>query len=67
MSALTEDLIAICTGILGGIILGLSIGKIIGQSNGVSIMEKQAVHYGHAEWVNDKDGAPQFKWKVIKQ
>jgi len=66
MSALTEDLIAICTGILGGLILGLSIGRIVGQAEGISIMEKKAVLHGYAEWVNDKDGAPQFKWKVIK-
>ena len=66
MSALTEDLIAICIGILGGIILGLTIGRVVGHADGISVMEKKAVLHGYAEWVNDKDGAPQFKWKVIK-
>jgi hypothetical protein len=29
-------------------------------------MREEAVQKGHAEWVADKEGKPQFKWKECK-
>ena len=34
--------------------------------NGTDQMQQQAVLAGHAEWVADKNGKPQFKWKECK-
>jgi hypothetical protein len=39
---------------------------IKGFDNGTDQMQQQAVIAGHAEWVADKSGKPQFKWKECK-
>jgi hypothetical protein len=33
---------------------------------GKTYMQKEAVIKGHAEWVADTSGKPQFKWKECK-
>ena len=37
-----------------------------GVGDGTDQMQQQAVLAGHAEWVADKSGKPQFKWKECK-
>jgi len=39
---------------------------IRGFDNGTDQMQQQAVLAGHAEWVADTNGKPQFKWKECK-
>jgi hypothetical protein len=39
---------------------------IKGFDNGTDQMQQQAVLAGHAEWVADQSGKPQFKWKEAK-
>jgi hypothetical protein len=38
----------------------------IGFSAGSDKVEREAVKKGHAEWVVDSVGKPQFKWKECK-
>jgi len=35
-------------------------------SKGIENLQREAVLKGHAEWVADKSGKPQFKWKECK-
>jgi hypothetical protein len=37
-----------------------------GLGRGQALMEEAAVLKGHAEWVADTSGKPQFKWKECK-
>jgi hypothetical protein len=43
-----------------------TMGLIKGYHRGIDEMQQQAVVTGHAEWVADKNGKPQFKWKESK-
>jgi hypothetical protein len=43
-----------------------TISKITGFNDGIENMQKEAVIKGHAEWVADTNGKPQFKWKERK-
>lgn len=43
-----------------------TMGLIRGYHRGIDEMQQQAVVTGHAEWVADKNGKPQFKWKESK-
>jgi hypothetical protein len=47
------------------IISGLASNRI-GFVGGIDKVEQEAVLKGHAEWVADKSGKPQFKWKEAK-
>jgi hypothetical protein len=38
----------------------------IGAVGAINNMQKEAVIKGHAEWVADTNGKPQFKWKECK-
>jgi hypothetical protein len=38
----------------------------IGFSAGIDKVEREAVIKGHAEWVTNQSGKPQFKWKECK-
>jgi hypothetical protein len=38
----------------------------IGFVGGIDKVEQEAVIKGHAEWVADTNGKPQFKWKECK-
>ena len=42
------------------------ISNLIGFSSGIDKVKQEAVQAGHAEWVADKEGKPQFKWKECK-
>ena len=48
--------IALCIAIVG------SFGKFLGAAH----VYEEAVIKGHAEWVADTNGKPQFKWKECK-
>jgi hypothetical protein len=48
------------------ILLGLFISLITGSYLCKNQMRKEAVLKGHAEWVADTSGKPQFKWKECK-
>lgn len=48
------------------LILGLVFGSMIGWAVGDDYMQQEAVLKGHAEWVADTNGKPQFKWKEIR-
>jgi hypothetical protein len=39
---------------------------MFGFHGGINKMQQEAVAAGHAEWVADKSGKPQFKWKEAK-
>ena len=42
------------------------ISNLIGFNSGIDKVKLEAVQSGHAEWVADKEGKPQFKWKECK-
>lgn len=42
------------------------LGSMMGFNAGISLKEKEAIRMNAAEWVADKDGRPQFKWKEAK-
>jgi hypothetical protein len=46
-------------------ISGLASNRI-GFVGGIDKVQQEAVLKGHAEWVADKEGKPQFKWKEAK-
>ena len=43
-----------------------TISKTNGFNDGIDNMQQEAVIKGHAEWVADTNGKPQFKWKECK-
>jgi hypothetical protein len=43
-----------------------TISKTRGFNDGIDNMQKESVLKGHAEWVADTNGKPQFKWKECK-
>jgi hypothetical protein len=40
--------------------------NLIGFSRGIENLQREAILNGHAEWVADTNGKPQFKWKEAK-
>jgi len=40
--------------------------NVVGFNRGIDKQQQEAVIKGHAEWVADKSGKPQFKWKGAK-
>lgn len=40
--------------------------NVVGFNRGIDKQQQEAVLKGHAEWVSDKSGKPQFKWKESK-
>ena len=40
--------------------------NLVGFNRGIDKQQQEAVLKGHAEWVADKSGKPQFKWKEAK-
>ena len=50
-----------------GLIIGsIILGGFIGGEAQRDVQQREAVAAGHAEWVADKNGKPQFKWKECK-
>jgi hypothetical protein len=48
------------------VIVASVVSNVCGFFMGIDNMQKVAVIKGHAEWVADKDGKPQFKWQECK-
>lgn len=42
------------------------ISNLFGFIRGIENLQREAVLKGHAEWVADQSGKPQFKWKEAK-
>lgn len=40
--------------------------SVVGFNRGIDKMQHDAIINGHAEWVSDQNGKPQFKWKECK-
>lgn len=47
------------------IAVGLVAGALLGAGGEHRRMERNAVKAGAAEWVANKDGEPEFKWRVV--
>ena len=47
-------------------IVGMILGVFAGRYFETNYMKEEAVRSCHAEWVADKDGKAQFKWKECK-
>ncbi len=58
------DLPPIAYALIGCFFVALS--TVIGLGRGETLMREEAVLKGHAEWVADTSGKPQFKWKECK-
>ena len=48
------------------ILFALVFSNLFVFSRGIENLQREAVLKGHAEWVADKNGSPQFKWKECK-
>jgi len=46
--------------------LACLISNLVGLATGNEQIRHEAVASGHAEWVADTSGKPQFKWKECK-
>ena len=44
----------------------VAVSTCFGLGRGEALMRNEAVLNGHAEWVADKEGNAQFKWKEAK-
>ena len=44
----------------------VAVSTCFGLGRGQALMRNEAVLNGHAEWVADKEGNAQFKWKDAK-
>jgi hypothetical protein len=42
------------------------VSNLCGINTGIDKVQQEAVLKGHAEWVADQTGKPQFKWKECK-
>jgi hypothetical protein len=52
--------------IVVSIIISVSALNRIGFVGGMDKVQQEAILKGHAEWVADTNGKPQFKWKECK-
>lgn len=48
------------------VIFACVVSNLCGYTTGIDKMKEQAILDGHAEWVADASGKPQFKWKECK-
>ena len=48
------------------ILFGMMLGVFAGRYVETNHMKEEAIRAGHAEWVADEIGKPQFKWKECK-
>ena len=48
------------------VVISVLASNRIGFVGGIDKVEQEAVQAGHAEWVADTNGKPQFKWKECK-
>jgi hypothetical protein len=52
--------------IVVSVIIAFLASNRIGFVEGIDKTQQEAVIKGHAEWVADTNGKPQFKWKECK-
>jgi hypothetical protein len=52
--------------VLGVCCFCVAVSTCFGLGRGEALMRNEAVLKGHAEWVADKEGNAQFKWKEAK-
>ena len=48
------------------IVICVGVATLLSLARGETLMREEAVLKGHAEWVADTSGKPQFKWKECK-
>ena len=48
------------------VIIACVFSNLYGYDKGFDKMKEVAIREGHAEWVADATGKPQFKWKECK-
>jgi hypothetical protein len=48
------------------VIFACVVSNLCGYDKGIDKMKEAAIREGHAEWVADATGKPQFKWKECK-
>ena len=48
------------------VIFACVVSNLCGLTNGIDKMQETAIRAGHADWVADESGKPQFKWKECK-
>jgi hypothetical protein len=46
--------------------VAIGVSNLCGRMNGIDDIKEAAIRAGHAEWVADASGKPQFKWKECK-
>ena len=61
---MSDDTLAKLTGAVA--VSMFVIGIILGFTRGDTLLREEAIRAGHAEWVADASGKPQFKWKECK-
>ena len=61
---MSDDTLAKLTGAVA--VSMFVIGIILGFTRGATLLREEAIRAGHAEWVADASGKPQFKWKECK-
>lgn len=52
--------------IVFSVIISVLASNRIGFVGGMDKVQQEAILKGHAEWVADTNGKPQFKWKECK-
>jgi len=52
--------------IVVSVLIAFVASNYIGFVRGIDKAQQEAVLKGHAEWVADTSGKPQFKWKECK-
>ena len=48
------------------VLFACTVSNLCGINTGIDKVQQEAVIKGHAEWVADQSGKPQFKWKESK-
>jgi hypothetical protein len=48
------------------IVICVVVATLLSLARGETLMQNEAVLKGHAEWVADTSGKPQFKWRECK-
>jgi len=61
-----KDNPAVIISIIVSVIIAFFASNRIGVVGGIDKVQQEAVLKGHAEWVADTNGKPQFKWKECK-
>lgn len=66
MSTIKKDPFISATVLVTGILLFM-LSFAFGLIEGTRLKKEEAIRFGVAEWVGDRDGKPQFKWKETQK